>query len=163
MTNMDVPPDIIEAARKIDNFVKMQGGSAPWVIGPVCSRDNFEQREALGCDNDRLKLRLHAAENINLGCRAMEEKCEKALRRVNELERENAKLKASYNEHLMRLAGEKNALRDALQDAYKYVLQIDSTILLPDHACAQCVPNSELIKQGYVCVYHKALATGGKE
>jgi len=25
-----------------------------------------------------------------------------------------------------------------------------------DHACAECYPNSEIIKPGFVCVYHEA-------
>lgn len=29
---------------------------------------------------------------------------------------------------------------------------------LPDHACAQCVPHSDIIAPGFVCVYHDALA-----
>jgi hypothetical protein len=29
---------------------------------------------------------------------------------------------------------------------------------LPDHACAECVPGGELVKAGFQCVYHEALA-----
>jgi len=37
---------------------------------------------------------------------------------------------------------------------------------LPDHACAECVPNSELIQPGFKCYYHESIAAlsakGGK-
>jgi hypothetical protein len=29
---------------------------------------------------------------------------------------------------------------------------------LPDHACAECVPHSEMIDAGFQCVYHQAIA-----
>ena len=29
---------------------------------------------------------------------------------------------------------------------------------LPDHACAECVPGGDLVKAGFQCVYHEALA-----
>lgn len=29
---------------------------------------------------------------------------------------------------------------------------------LPDHACAQCVPHSDILIEGFVCAYHTAIA-----
>lgn len=34
---------------------------------------------------------------------------------------------------------------------------------LPDHACAECVPGGELVKAGFQCVYHEALAAAGAQ
>lgn len=43
----------------------------------------------------------------------------------------------------------------------KFILQNPQG--LPDHACAQCVPHSDMLVSGFVCAYHQAaaLAQGG--
>lgn len=32
---------------------------------------------------------------------------------------------------------------------------------LPDHACAECLPHSDMLKPGFQCVYHEALSATG--
>lgn len=34
---------------------------------------------------------------------------------------------------------------------------------LPDHACAECVPHSDMLVAGFQCVYHEALAAAGEQ
>lgn len=42
----------------------------------------------------------------------------------------------------------------------KYIyLELD----MPDHACAQCVPHSDLLIKGFVCVKHRAIARIAEE
>jgi len=53
------------------------------------------------------------------------------------------------------LIREINSLKSELAEARKYILNHGQG--LPDHACAACVPHSDILIDGFVCAYHAAL------
>jgi hypothetical protein len=43
--------------------------------------------------------------------------------------------------------------RDKLKIWAKWIVRQN---VYPDHACAECVPHSDILKPGYLCPYHEA-------
>lgn len=58
---------------------------------------------------------------------------------------------ADWLEHLIKC-------EEALREAYGYIVRKhDDTDINYDYACKECIPLSEIIIDGFQCVYHKAI------
>lgn len=49
-----------------------------------------------------------------------------------------------------------------LMDAYRLIVSYKDK-LLPDHACGECVPYSDMLIDGFICVKHEAIKAIGEK
>jgi hypothetical protein len=62
-------------------------------------------------------------------------------------------------EHAERAPPSAELVPDELARAYRYILAHAPPV--EDHACAQCVPGGEMVREDFVCLRHRALAHVG--
>lgn len=78
------------------------------------------------------------------------------FRVLKDAEAVNAELIAKMEGPIPEFIGQQiNSLKSELAEARKYILNHGQG--LPDHACAACVPHSDILIDGFVCAYHAAL------
>lgn len=61
----------------------------------------------------------------------------------------------STTEHQTEAADGQSRLTEMLERWSKWIIN-NPPYIGGDHACAECYPNSDIIKPGFVCVYHEA-------